>query len=102
MSWGLILNGITLTGVTRDRLLAEKEECEYSIDNYVKRLIAIGAYTLPVHSESDGNGVVMSESLIDYVAREIPMIVEDLREEAVKLFLVNHAINNESSTVDDI
>jgi len=88
MGWGLTINNVFLSKVSRDGLHTEKEEIEQMLEMYKNELIALAAYTGEKYFDGD-----QEWGLVDHVSRRVPEIMNEVCEYSWKLFLIDHAID---------
>ena len=71
-------------------------ECKSYLQSIESELIALGSYTLPVYDDGEEKC-----SIIDHARIRIPELLEEYSEEARKLFLATHALENPDEVTED-
>jgi len=93
MGWGITINGIYFSRITKKDIKDRLEDSRSLIDMMKNELIALSSYTNPIYFNGEDN-----ISLPEFVAYRVPHIIEDLKEECFKLGVLEYAIEN----MDDV
>lgn len=92
MGWGLTVNGMYLSRVTRSELEDRLKDNEAMMDMYRLELTALVVYSHPSYPSMDGD-----IPIIEYAYMRIPEIVEQIEELSVQSALIRRAIDNPES-----
>lgn len=96
MGWGLEVP-MYLSRVTKNELPSAQKDAENIVQFFKNQIIAAVAYSNPIVKDGDEEW-----NLIEYASIKIPGILEEMIDEAVRLAMINAAINDlDNVTVDE-
>ena len=96
MGWGLILNGVFLSRVTKAALPNALSETSEEIKYLENFLIALVSYTDKTYMHED-----VPWALPEYAIMKVPQILEELGDLYQKRMLIQYAIDNPEEIIED-